>query len=123
MKLIEKLKDAKNVATEKVRKYIPTIAVGSGILLIGGTMYFVVRNQNERKLRIQQLEESGKKILRNNGWYTVIEGSGPIWDSLKQLFKDIDMEPFDDWIIEADKNGNKIISHIPNGNVFEELEI
>lgn len=46
---------------------------------------------------------------------TYVEGSGPIWDKLREIFKNEAMKPGDVWMIEADNVGKKVISYITDG--------
>ncbi len=106
MKLSEQTKEKLNKTKEVIKKYEPAILAGGVILMLGGGyLYFKHLDKNA-------LDEIGKLTNR----YKTIEGSGPVWEKIRALFTEINMEPGECWMIEAGTGediGKKIIERIP----------
>lgn len=123
MKLTEKLKETTEKGKELVKKHAVKLEVAGAILVLGGTAYVAYKTHRDLNLRNAELEAQGKKILGAFAGTTTIEGTGPIWDKLKELFSTIDMEPHEIWMVEANEAGKKLIARIPNSHIMEQLEI
>lgn len=125
MKLTEKFKEATRKGTECIKRHAPELAVGSLILLAAGTIYVVHKDKQKQELLIRKLTETGAEILKGwtHGGGGVIKGTGPLWEALKGVFEDIEMGSEDVWMVEADDNGSKLITHFGPDNITEELEI
>lgn len=109
-------------AKEFVKNHQKTIL---GTVLVAGTATIAVLFYKDHKVALErraELEAAGKKILSTFGNSETIEGSGPIWDALKELFSGVDMTPEDVWMVEAGNAGEKIISFIGDGPM-EQLTI
>lgn len=101
------------------------VVVGTTIVVLGTTAFavFYAKNHKIARARRAELEASGKKILEIFGNGETIEGSGPIWDKLKEVFSDVTMDSGDVWMVEANDVGDKLISFIGAGPTMEQVKI
>lgn len=116
----QKLAGAKDF-TKKHAKAV----LGTTIVVVGATAFavFYAKNHKVALARRAELEASGKKILEIFGNGEIIEGSGPIWDKLKEIFSDVELDPGDVWMVEANDVGDKLISFIGAGPTTEQVKI
>lgn len=108
----QKLAGAKDFAKKHKNSVIGTTIVVAGTAAL---VLIYAKNHKAALARRAELEAAGKKILSTFGNSETIEGSGPIWDALKELFSGVDMQAEDIWMIEAGDAGEKIISFIGDG--------
>lgn len=103
-------------AKDFVKKHKSAV-IGATVMVAGTAALIVIYAKNHKiaLTRRAELEAAGKKILSTFGNSETIEGSGPIWDVLKELFSGVDMQPEDIWMVEAGSAGEKIISFIGDG--------
>ena len=101
------------------------VVLGTTIVVLGTTAFaaFYAKNHKVALERRAELEASGKKILEIFGNGETIEGSGPIWDKLKEIFSDVVMDSGDVWMVEANDVGDKLISFIGAGPTTEQVKI
>lgn len=116
----QKLAGAKDFA----KKHTKTV-LGTTIVVLGTTAVavFYAKNHKIALARRAELEASGKKILEIFGNSETVEGSGPIWDKLKEIFSGVSMDPGDVWMVEANDVGDKLISFIGAGPTMEQVKI
>lgn len=100
-------------------------AVGTTFVVLGTTAFavFYAKNHKAAIARRAELEVSEKKILEVFGNSETIEGSGPIWDKLREIFSGVSMDPGDVWMVEANNVGDKYISFIGAGPTMEQVKI
>ena len=70
-------------------------------------------------------KKSGQSVMNIVFNWEEVEGSGPIWDKLKDVFADIPVIPGDMWTIESDyKSGQRLITYMtPDLRKCEYLKI
>lgn len=111
-------------AKDFVKRHAKAV-VGTTIVVLGTTAFavFYAKNHKIALARRAELEASGKKILEIFGNGETIEGSGPIWDKLREIFSGVSMDPDDVWMVEANDVGDKFISFIGAGPTTEQIKI
>lgn len=116
----QKLAGAKDFAKKHTKA-----VVGTTIVVLGTTAVamFYAKNHKIALARRAELEASGKKILKIFGNSETIEGSGPIWDKLREIFSGVSMDPGDVWMVEANDVGDKLISFIGASPTMEQVKI
>lgn len=108
----QKLSNVKIYVKEHKKDFV---MLGIGLAVGTATIVFTYKLHLEGMAQRSELEAEGKKILKTFLNQTTIEGSGPIWDKLRDIFKNETMKPGDIWMIEADDIGKKVIAHIVDG--------
>lgn len=116
----QKFAEAKDFAKKHAKA-----VVGTTVVVLGTTAFvvFYAKNHKIALARRAELEASGKKILEIFGNGETIEGSGPIWDKLKEIFSGVSMDAGDVWMVEANDVGDKLISFIGAGPTMEQVKI
>lgn len=99
--------------------------VGTTIVVLGTTAFavFYAKNHKIALARRAELEANGKKILETFWNSETVEGSGPIWEKLREIFSGVSMNPGDVWMVEANDVGDKLISFIGAGPTTEQVKI
>lgn len=110
-------------AKEFMRKHKTAILGATTVAGTAALAIFYYKNHKIALVRRAELEAEGKRILDIFGNSETIEGSGPIWDKLKEIFSGVEMEPGDTWMVETNDVGDKLISFIGDSPTMEQIKI
>lgn len=118
--LKERFGKAKTYVLENTGK---VAVVGAGALSAGTLICLYAKGHKTAVICRADLEASGEKILETFGNTEVIEGRGPIWDTLRDIFSKKEMNPGEFWMVEMLNNGVKAIVHSTDSPTMEGIRI
>lgn len=107
----QKLAGAKDFAKKHKTAILGTVTVVGATALV----VFIYKDHKAALARRAELEAAGKKILSTFGNSETIEGSGPIWDKLRELFTENPIADVDIWMAEKVVDGQTSIGFITDG--------
>lgn len=94
-----------------------TTAILGTVTVVGVTalVVFIYKDHKAALARRAELKNAGKKILSTFWNSETIEGSGPIWAKLRELFTEYPIADGDIWTIEKVIDGPTTIGFITDG--------